>query len=119
MIWGSRSSIAVYRETGRASLDEALETALEVRTREDAPLDWATTQNNLGIALKVLGDRTRQIALTGRAAETFRGVLEVNTREMTPLEWVTELCVRPLGAALDDGRWPKMLSADCRCVRSS
>ncbi len=31
--------------------------ALEERTRDRVPRDWATTQNNLGNALKVLGER--------------------------------------------------------------
>ena len=42
------------RESGTARLEEAVaayRAALEERTRERVPLDWATTQNNLGIAL--------------------------------------------------------------------
>ena len=31
--------------------------ALTVRTRDDLPQQWATTQNNLGIALRALGER--------------------------------------------------------------
>ena len=31
--------------------------ALKERTRERVPLDWATTQNNLGAALSALGER--------------------------------------------------------------
>jgi len=31
--------------------------ALKERTRDKVPLEWATTQNNLGIALKSLGER--------------------------------------------------------------
>lgn len=34
-----------------------LRAALEEWTREGVPLDWATTQNNLGTALSTLGER--------------------------------------------------------------
>jgi hypothetical protein len=33
----------------------AYRVALEVRTREGVPLDWAMTRNNLGNALQTLG----------------------------------------------------------------
>ena len=36
---------------------EAYRLALTVRTRDDLPQDWATTQNNLGVALWALGER--------------------------------------------------------------
>ena len=42
------------RESGTARLEEAVaayRAALEEWTRERVPLDWATTQNNLGTAL--------------------------------------------------------------------
>ena len=48
------------RESGTARLEEAVSVyraALQERTRERVPLDWATTQNNLGIALRMLGER--------------------------------------------------------------
>jgi hypothetical protein len=35
----------------------AYRAALEERTRDRVPLDWATTQNNLGTALATLGAR--------------------------------------------------------------
>jgi hypothetical protein len=41
------------RESGTARL----RAALEERTRERVPLDWAMTQNNLGLALQALGER--------------------------------------------------------------
>ena len=43
------------RESGTARLEEAVaayRAALEERTRERVPLDWAMTQNNLGNALR-------------------------------------------------------------------
>jgi hypothetical protein len=44
--------------------------ALEEWTRERVPLQWATTQNNLGNALRVLGERE---SVTARLEEGFRG----------------------------------------------
>ena len=46
------------RESGTARLEEAVgayRAALEERTRERVPLDWAVTQNNLGNALSRSG----------------------------------------------------------------
>ena len=43
------------RESGTARLEEAVAAyreALKESTRERVPLDWAMTQNNLGIALR-------------------------------------------------------------------
>ena len=50
----TRSGRSGERESGTARLEEAVaayRAALEERTRERVPLDWAMTQNNLGIAL--------------------------------------------------------------------
>jgi hypothetical protein len=41
----SQEAVAAYRE------------ALKERTRERVPLQWATTQTNLGTALSTLGER--------------------------------------------------------------
>jgi hypothetical protein len=49
---------AEFRRPGTARLEEAVaafRAALEERTRDRVPLDWATTQNNLGHALRALG----------------------------------------------------------------
>ena len=48
------------RESGTARLEEsvaAYSEALEELKREQAPLQWAVTQNNLGNALFMLGER--------------------------------------------------------------
>ena len=50
-----RSETLGERESGTARLEEAVaayRAALEERTRERVPLDWAMTQNNLGVALE-------------------------------------------------------------------
>jgi tetratricopeptide (TPR) repeat protein len=61
--------------------------ALEERTREQVPLEWAMTQANLGSALETLGNRE---AGTGRLEESvaaYRLALEEATRERVPLVW--------------------------------
>ena len=60
------------RQSDVARLDEAVTAyreALQERTREKVPLDWATTQNNLGIALR-LGRNASQVRRGSRRAVT-------------------------------------------------
>ena len=56
---------------------EAYRAALLEYTRERVPLDWATTQNNLGTALATLGERESGTAQLEQAVEAFRAALEV------------------------------------------
>jgi tetratricopeptide (TPR) repeat protein len=51
------------------------------------PLDWATTQNNLGNALWRLGERSDSRARLEQAVSAYRAALEVWTREAVPLGW--------------------------------
>ena len=53
------------------------------------PLDWATTQNNLGIALWTLGERESGTARLEEAVAAYRAALEERTRERVPLDWAT------------------------------
>ena len=53
----------------------ALRSALEERTRERVPLDWATTQNNLGTALPTLGQRESGTARLEEAVAAYRAAL--------------------------------------------
>ena len=53
------------------------------------PLDWATTQNNLGNALSVLGERESGTATLERAVAAYELALEERTRERVPLDWAT------------------------------
>ena len=62
------------RESGTARLEEAVQAyraALEERTRERGPLDWAGVQNNLGNALQALGKRESG---TGRSRKRSRPI---------------------------------------------
>ena len=72
-----RQAIRVYRR------------GLELVPRERAPLEWATTQNSLGIALQTLGTRESGTARLEEAVAAYRGALEEWTRERVPLGWAT------------------------------
>ena len=79
------------RESGTARLEEAVaayRAALEERTRERVPLQWAMTQNNLGNALssaRRAGERDGAARGGGRMpiARRWRN----DTRERVPLDW--------------------------------
>ena len=100
-----RSASLGERESGTARLEEAVaayRAALEERTRERVPLDWATTQNNLGNALRTLGERESGTARLEEAVAAYRAALEEWTRERVPLDWATTQ--NNLGNALSDPR---------------
>jgi tetratricopeptide (TPR) repeat protein len=61
--------------------------ALEERTRDGVPLQWATTQNNLGNALSTLGERESGTARLEEAVSAYRAALEERTRDRVPLQW--------------------------------
>ena len=77
---------------------DAYRAALEERTRERVPLEWAMTQNNLGSALRALGQRESGTELLEQAVDAHRAALEERTRERVPLEWATTQ--NNLGSAL-------------------
>jgi len=64
----------------------AYELALQVRTREAFPADWAMTQNNLGTAYsdRIRGDRAENLEQSIAACEL---ALQVYTREAFPEDW--------------------------------
>jgi tetratricopeptide (TPR) repeat protein len=72
--------------------------ALEERTRERVPLDWAATQMNLGNALVTLGERESGTTRLEEAVAGYRAALEELTRERVPLDWA--LTQMNLGNAL-------------------
>ena len=72
--------------------------ALEERTRERVPLDWAMAQNNLGNALARLGGRDGGTARLEEAVAAYRAALEEYTRERVPLQWA--MTQNNLGSAL-------------------
>jgi hypothetical protein len=50
---------------------------LKLRTRERVPLQWATTQNNLGIALDLLAVLNRDRAKLEEAPKAVKAAFEV------------------------------------------
>ena len=71
------------RESGTARLEEAVAAyrlALQERTRERVPLDWAGTQNNLGLTLSRLAERESGTARLEEAVATYHAALEERTR---------------------------------------
>ena len=78
------------RETGTERFVQAVEAyraALDVRTRERVPLDWALILNNMGVALHALGERGGDPHHFAQAVDAYRAALEVRTRERVPLDW--------------------------------
>ena len=69
------SAIAFYKKT------------LSIWTRDKHPLDWAGTQNNLGIVLRALGERESGTARLEEAVSAYRAALLERTRERVPLDW--------------------------------
>jgi hypothetical protein len=70
-----QQSVAAYRA------------ALEVRTREQLPQDWATTQNNLGIVLKELGTRSsgdQSVQYLQQSVAAYENALTIFTPEANP-----------------------------------
>ncbi|OYW09476.1 MAG: hypothetical protein B7Z53_02875 [Rhodospirillales bacterium 12-71-4] len=79
------------REFGdNAALAEAIATyrrAAGPARRDRVPLDWAKTQNNLGNALRRLGERERGTERLEEAVAAYRLALEEHTRDRVPLDW--------------------------------
>ncbi len=81
-----------YGGTGLPMAADMFRAALTVTTREDHPVHWATTQQNLAIALRNQGSRTagpEGAALLAEAIEAYRAALTVRTREDHPVQWAT------------------------------
>jgi tetratricopeptide (TPR) repeat protein len=69
------SAIAIYREV------------LVAGYRKNSPLDWAGTQENLGVALWTLGQRRADITQLEQAVIAFHEALEEFTRDRDPSNW--------------------------------
>ena len=71
-------------------LGQAIETyksLLKSYTRDLTPLDWAMTQNNLGLALLRLGERENGTERLEEAVTACKAALEEYRRERVPLDW--------------------------------
>ena len=74
-----KAADAFYRQGDEFGDNAALLSAIEIsrtvlrqRTRERVPLDWATTQNNLGTAFATLGERESGTARLEEAVAAIR-----------------------------------------------
>lgn len=85
-----------WAERGEAQGDNAallraigiyLEKALTYAPRDDVPLEWAVTQNNLGIALRILGARESGTARLEEAVVAFRFALEAYSHAHRSEAW--------------------------------
>ena len=56
-------------------------------TRERAPLEWATTQINLGSALLIIGERESGTTKLEEALAAYREALKDLTYELAPSLW--------------------------------
>jgi tetratricopeptide (TPR) repeat protein len=77
---------------------DAYSESLLLAPRAQRPLDWAMTQNNLGTALRTLGERESGTARLEEAVAAFRDALKERTRERVPLDWA--MTQNNLGLAL-------------------
>ncbi len=89
IIWGMPTGIA-SEGTGQ-NLELAIacyQAALQVRTQESFPENWATTQNNLGNAYydRIRGERREK---SGMAIACYEAALQVRTPESFPEKWAT------------------------------
>jgi tetratricopeptide (TPR) repeat protein len=72
---------------------------LALTSRESAPLQWAMTHMNLGVALETLGERESGTGKLEEAVAAYREALKEWTRERVPLQWATTQM--NLGVALE------------------
>ena len=79
------------RARGRtATLEDAVivyREALNEFTRERAPLQWATIQNNLGAVLATIGEEGSGTLSLELAVAAYREALKERTRDRAPLDW--------------------------------
>lgn len=66
---------------------EILEAELTHKYREQAPLDWAEAQNNLGNILAAVGQHRADQELFKKAIQAFNSALEGLDQHKTPLDW--------------------------------
>ena len=78
-----REANALYQQGDEFGDNRALLSAIErykrlvdLMPRERVPLDWARAQNNLGIALRVLGERESGTAKLEEAIAAYREALK-------------------------------------------
>ena len=91
------------------SARETLEAELTEKYREQAPIDWAATQNSLGNILAALGQHQRDGDLFKMAIQAFNSALEELNQENAPLDWAATqynlgTATQALGGQLGDSK---------------
>jgi tetratricopeptide (TPR) repeat protein len=101
-----RQASALYRQADErgdnAALKQSIDTwrlVLQQRPRDRVPLDWATTQVDLGIALKKLGERESGTEHLEEAVAAYRAALQEYKHDRVPLDWA--MTQNNLGNALE------------------
>jgi len=76
----------------KTALTEAIDIyhkALGLAPRELRPLDWAATQDGLGVTLRVFGERQPTPVQLEQAIAAFHEALQERTRERVPIDWAS------------------------------
>ncbi|MFX1538533.1 MAG: AAA family ATPase, partial [Promethearchaeota archaeon] len=68
---------------------QAFQAALQVRTLETLPIQYATTQNDLGIGYCTLAEVKNTVENCHKAIQAFQAALEVRTLETLPIQYAT------------------------------
>jgi hypothetical protein len=101
--------LAVLGERGdEAALSRsvtAYEAALEVRTREATPMDWAMTRGNMGLLYLFRAERG-ELDYLDLAISAFEDALSVYSEEHHPYDFGTASSVLQKALALRDGSPP-------------
>lgn len=92
-----RGRIFADPEMVRAAVEVYRQRALPLVSRESRPADWVATQNNLAIALGLLGQRG-DVAALSESIVAHRNVLQIVTSTSSPDAWAT--AQNNLGASL-------------------
>ena len=71
------------------TVQEALENALTEDYRRQTPLEWATTQDHLGIVLATLGQSRGDVGLLEKSIQAFNNALEEQNQENTAPHWAS------------------------------
>ena len=90
-----------HQRANKKHAEVCFRAALQVYGREQTPMDWAMTQNNLGTALSDqadLAEGEEQARLLVEAIQIYHAALQVRTREQTPMDWA--MTQNNLGTAL-------------------
>ena len=94
IVYLQREASALFRQGNELGDNRALLAAIEqhkrlieLMPREREPLGWAMAQNNLGAALRSLGQREGGTAKLEEAVIAYREALKERTRERAPPQW--------------------------------